>query len=43
MTMTTPEHFSDEQAKAIIARAIELDALEPTTTADELRALASGE
>ncbi len=30
------EHFTDEQAKAILARAIELDARAPTTMADEL-------
>jgi hypothetical protein len=41
MSMGTPEHFSDEQTKAILARAIELDSRDPTTTADELRALAS--
>jgi hypothetical protein len=40
MSMSTPDHFSDEQTKAILARAIELDSRDPTTTADELRALA---
>ena len=39
--MSTPGQFSDEQTKAILARAIELDALAPTTTADELRTLAA--
>jgi D-alanyl-D-alanine carboxypeptidase len=35
------QHFSDEQAKAILARAIEIDARAPTTSPEELRALAT--
>ena len=35
------ERYSDEQAKAILARAIELDSRTPTATADDLRAIAS--
>jgi hypothetical protein len=37
----TPDRFSDEQAKAILARAIDLDHRAPTMSADELRAIAA--
>jgi hypothetical protein len=36
-----PTHFSDEQARAILARAIEIDSRAPTTTTDDLRAIAA--
>lgn len=35
------KRFSDEQARSILARAIELDADAPTTSVDDLRAIAS--
>ena len=35
------DHYSDEEAKEILARAIELDARAHTTSADDLRAIAS--
>jgi hypothetical protein len=35
------KRFSDEQARAILARAIEIDSRSPLTTADELRAIAA--
>ena len=35
------DRFDDEQTKAILARAIELDTRVPSTTADDLRAIAS--
>lgn len=35
------KRFSDEQARSILARAIELDAHAPTTSVDDLRAIAS--
>src|SRR5687767_6704802 len=41
MDADIPQRFSDEQAKAIIARAIELDARAPMTTVNDLRAIAA--
>ncbi|MEX2284195.1 MAG: hypothetical protein WEE89_17035 [Gemmatimonadota bacterium] len=41
MNNRTPDRFSDEQAKAILARAIDLDHRAPTMSADELRAIAA--
>jgi hypothetical protein len=41
MNDDTPKRFSDEQARAILARAIEIDARAPMTTTDELRAIAA--
>ena len=41
MDADSPYHFSDEQARAILARAIEIDARAPMTTLDDLRAIAS--
>jgi hypothetical protein len=41
MNRAIPERFSDEQAKDILARAIELDSRALATSLDELRAIAS--
>lgn len=41
MSDENSESFSDEQARAILARAIELDARAPLTTTDQLRLIAS--
>jgi hypothetical protein len=41
MSDDTAGRFSDEQAKAILARAIEIDSRAPMTTSDELRAIAT--
>ncbi len=41
MSNDTTGRFSDEQAKAILARAIEIDSRAPMTTSDELRAIAT--
>lgn len=41
MDADTPQRFGDEQAKAILARAIEIDARTPMTTMDDLRAIAA--
>lgn len=41
MDANVPHRFSDEQAKAILARAIEIDAGAPMTTMDDLRAIAA--
>jgi hypothetical protein len=40
MSDTNPEQFSDEQARGILARAIEIDAHGPLTTIDQLRQIA---
>jgi len=41
MSKNLPDRFSDEHARAILARAIDIDARHPLTTADELRAIAA--
>jgi len=41
MSDHTPARFSDEQASAILARAIEIDARAPLTTTEDLRVIAA--
>ena len=40
MSSNLPERFSDDEVKAILARAIEIDVRDPHITADELREIA---
>lgn len=41
MTDKLPDRFTDEHARAILARAIEIDARTPMTTTEDLRAIAA--
>ena len=41
MSDDSVRHFNDEQARTVLARAIEIDARAPLTTIDDLRAIAA--